>query len=97
MNELLILYNAAGSLLGHAAYAYHHLVSTPSKDCSACALTHGPKLTLSESPGWTELKGKIERGELNGGEAMKVKQLHTDEIDSEVRTSTRLGVLVRRI
>ncbi len=83
---LLILYNASGSLLGHATYAYHHLRSSPGKDCSACAITHGTSLSLNESPGWTALKARLEEGSVDGmaGRGVGVRQLHTEDITSTV-------------
>lgn len=79
---LFIVYNASGSLLGHATYAYHHLRQSPGKDCSACALTHGPSLSLSESTGWTALKARLETGGVEGmqGRGVIVKQLHTEDL-----------------
>ena len=81
--SLLILYNASGNLLGHATYAYHHLAGTPGKSCSACSLTHGPKLSLGESQEWKDLSAKISKGETTG-QPLRVKQLHKDEMDDQV-------------
>lgn len=88
--SLLIVYNASGTLLGHLAYGYHHIRSTPDKECSACALTHGPSLSLSERDEWASLKERLERGSLKGLEGKKVlvKQLHTEDISQEVRSSS---------
>ena len=82
MPELLILYNASGSLLGHANYAYHHLRQTPGQDCSACTLTHGPKLSLGESTEWASTKRRIEQ------RGVVVRQLHTEDLDASVRLSS---------
>jgi len=81
-STLLILYNASGTLLGHLTYGYHHLRQTPNRDCSACALTHGPALTLSERQEWVGLKGSIERGELEGmgGKGVAVRELHIEDM-----------------
>lgn len=85
--SLFILYNASGSLLGHATYAYHHLRQSPDKDCSACAITHGPRLSMSETTSWTGLKARLESGEVTGLErrGVVVKQLHTEDLTEMVR------------
>ncbi|KAJ9096851.1 hypothetical protein QFC21_005124 [Naganishia friedmannii] len=82
---LLVLYNASGTLLGHARYAYHHIRGTPSQSCAACALTHGPTLSLSESEEWTSLKRKLENGEVKGigDRKVEVRQLHKEDLTEE--------------
>ncbi|ORX35092.1 hypothetical protein BD324DRAFT_652808 [Kockovaella imperatae] len=82
---LYILYNASGTLLGHAAYAYAHMRCDTDKSCSACTLTHGPKLSLSERKEWKELKGKLTSGEFIPGQRYNVKQWHTEEQDNTVK------------
>lgn len=85
-STLLMIYNASGTLTGHLAYGYHHLLGTEGKDCSACALTHGPKLALNEREEWSELKGRIERGQLQGaeGKEVSVRTLHKEDVTPEV-------------
>ena len=92
---LLILYNASGTLLGHASYAYHHLRATPGKECSACALTHGPRLSLGETAGWTALKARLEHGEVAGldGRGVGVRQLHTEDLTDQVSLMTTFSGL----
>ncbi|CAD6565075.1 MAG: hypothetical protein TREMPRED_000801 [Tremellales sp. Tagirdzhanova-0007] len=92
---LLILYNASGTLLGHATYAYHHLRQSSGRECSACAITHGPRLALSESAGWTSLKARIEAGDVPGlgGHGVQVKQLHTEDLTDQIKSHMRDGSL----
>lgn len=82
-DELLILYNAAGSWLGHIRYAVGHFRQDEASACAACTLTHGKALSLSESQDWKELKKRLEDGELCGT-SYRVRQLHTDETDAQV-------------
>ena len=93
-STLMILYNASGTLLGHATYAYHHLRQSPGRDCSACAITHGPRLSLGESAGWTSLKARIEAGDSTElrGHGVQVRQLHTEDLNNQVGS----GIMVKK-
>lgn len=71
---IYIIYNAKGSFSGKLNYAYRKL-TTPASSCAACELTHGG-LRLTETAEWTATKAKI---------GAEVRQLHIDELDSEVR------------
>ena len=89
---LLILYNAKGGIFGHASYAISHMKCDMDASCSACTLTNGPKLTLSERKEWKDLKGKLKVGEFIEGQKYDVKQLHKEEQDGNVghNVSTQL-------
>jgi len=73
-STIYIIYNAKGSFSGKLNYAYRKL-TTPASACAACDLTHGG-LRLTETAEWTATKGRI---------GAVVKQLHIDELDSDVR------------
>jgi hypothetical protein len=73
-STIYIIYNAKGSFTGKLNYAYRKL-TTPASSCAACDLTHGG-LRLTETAAWTATKQQI---------GAVVRQLHIDELDSEVR------------
>ncbi|KEF51539.1 uncharacterized protein A1O9_12456 [Exophiala aquamarina CBS 119918] len=76
-SNIYILYNADASILGKLSYACRKLTVGPKESpCAACDLTHGG-LKLDESPKWKQTKQQI------GGAT--VKQLHRDELTSELR------------
>jgi hypothetical protein len=82
-STIFVLYNADGNLLGKLSYACRKLTTSNSADesaCAACDLTHGG-LKLDESAEWKKTKQRI------GGAT--VKQLHRNEISSEVSLLTR--------
>ena len=75
-STIYILYNAKASLLGKLSYSYRKFsASADDSPCSACDLTHGG-LKLHESDEWKTTKEKI---------PASVKQLHQDELGSDVR------------
>ena len=98
--HIYILYNARGSLLGKANYAYRKLTSPspsaasastsspnqPDREsvCAACDLTHAG-LSLTETPLWKSTKRRLIS---SGGSktAVQVEQLHQDELTPELRT-----------
>ncbi|GFZ44401.1 hypothetical protein JCM24511_02123 [Saitozyma sp. JCM 24511] len=88
---LFVIYNASGSLLGHLAYGYHHIRQTPGKECSACALTHGPRLAVTERAEWSRTRWRLESGELIGdeGKGVAVRTLHKEEVDEGIKTYLR--------
>lgn len=73
---IYIIYNANGSILGKVQYAYAKLTCPKDAEspCAACDLTHGG-LKLHESDEWKATKKQI---------PAMVRQLHLDELDSEV-------------
>jgi len=78
MATLYIIYNANGSVLGKAQYAFKKLSSSASDSpCSACDLTHNG-LNLTETRQWSSTKERI---------GAKVYQLHRDELDDDVSTT----------
>lgn len=78
---LVIVYNADGSVMGKIQYGYRKITCPKDGEavCAACDITHGG-LSLRETPGWVEAKKVIE-----ASSDLKVKQLHRDELPSEVR------------
>ncbi|RMJ23148.1 hypothetical protein PHISP_05992 [Aspergillus sp. HF37] len=71
---LYIIYNAKSTLFGKVDYAYRKLTRPDSCSrpaCAACELTHGPSLSLTESPEWAAAKARIRN--------VTVAQVHTDE------------------
>lgn len=107
---LLVIYNAAGGWSGHLSYAYSHFFPSPARDtgCSACEITHGKKLALSERKEWGEFKTRWSEGG-SGSEKRSVRELHKEELTAEVsdgssrwrtlcRTSvraTKIGFVIR--
>lgn len=86
---LYILYNAKASLFGKLSYASKKISASDDENvCAACDLTHGG-LKLKESDEWRATKEKI---------PATVKQLHKDELPSEVRICpvTQTGSFVFR-
>ena len=83
MPTLLINYNAKGSLIGHLSYAYNHIKCNEDASCSACSITNGKSLSLSEKPEWKDLKGKLKDGSFLEGKKVDVKQLHIEQQSSK--------------
>ena len=78
---LYILYNADASVMGKLSYGYRKLTNKDkdSPTCAACDITHGG-LHLDETAQWKAAKAEI----VKSGVVKDVKQLHRDELDSEV-------------
>jgi hypothetical protein len=74
--QIYILYNANGSILGKVKYGYEKICAPKNGPfpCTACGLTHGG-LKLSESEEWKRTEAQI---------PAKVTKLHPDELDEEV-------------
>lgn len=77
---LYIIYNANSTLFGKADYVYRKLTNRDPHShpaCAACELTHGPSLSLTESPEWAAVKTRIRHA--------TVAQVHTDERPAALR------------
>ena len=73
-----VLYNADASVLGKLSYAYRKLTcSKENTVCAACDITHGG-LHLDETDVWKAAKAGLRK------EGVHVKQMHKDELSSEV-------------
>lgn len=78
-NTLYILYNANASVMGKLSYGYRKLTCAKDKPaCAACDITNGG-LSLEQTPAWKEVKGEIQRER-----KVEVRELHRDELSSEV-------------
>ncbi|KAK5019903.1 hypothetical protein BJ546DRAFT_839474 [Cryomyces antarcticus] len=77
MARVYIVYNADGSAMGKIKYACSKIMSSPSgSPCAACDLTHNG-LHITETSKWSSTKSRIG--------AAEVRQLHRDELSSELK------------